>query len=522
MLQSSNQVLLLINISDMRNLGGLVKKFAKDKEINVITPINKESIPLVKKWMRFANVRYYEISTQEKIAITKDSVLIFELSSPLALYSNDPKFVSMFNKFIESEWNIAPRAEEKIREIETGKPVEEIVFMRGRENLFKLLPDFYRDAKTDIIVMTSKNGIMRTYKYLNKYLNEARSRGVRLRIITTITKENIEIAKNICAEVRHIDKVHAVAGCYDNSSLTMLDIKNDNISKNSPDDTILMINNSDTVEMMRQMLESVWENATSLEERISDLEGKPRNEMKVISGTENIYKIFREIISQAKKEICIISSEDTLERAIKYGTFELDKKMSKHVKVRYMIPITQKNLHLVKKAMEFAEIRHIDFTPIRSRMIDGEKCTMRYGAEDIASARELCLFSNIESYVANVKEYYEWLWKKAIPAEEKISELEEELNSRGKNEVSIIVDSIEHLKKYPIEKLHSSGVKINVLMPINGEETEYLKKISRFAQIRHVPEVFLLSIQAGKREGLFQNLWNSALSLEERIAEIES
>ncbi|MEK6809667.1 MAG: helix-turn-helix domain-containing protein [Nanoarchaeota archaeon] len=272
MINSGERVLLVLNISDIRNLVNIAKKASKNAEIDVMVPINKDNLELVKKWMRFADVRHYETSMQEKMAITENSVLIFEFSSPLALYSNDAKFASMFQSFLEAEWTVAASAEEKIMEIETGKLAEDIVFMRGRKNFFTALPDFFKELKKDLVIMTTQNGIIRIHKYLGKYLDDARSRGVSVRVITVVTKNNVEAARNIKAEVRHVDKVHSVTSCFDNQMLCMLDLKDDSPDIGSPDDIIMIINNKNMVKMMRYMLESVWADAEPLATRIAEIE----------------------------------------------------------------------------------------------------------------------------------------------------------------------------------------------------------------------------------------------------------
>ncbi len=573
-MQSSDRVLLMINISDMRYLVNFAKKATKNKELNVIVPVNRDSMPLVKKWMRFADVRHYQTSMQEKIAVTGDSVLIFEFGTPLALYSTDPKFVSMFRSFLEAEWSAAVPAETKLKEIETGKPAEEMVFMRGMENLYRLLPGFISETKKDLIVITSKNGVVRLHKYLNEHLKDALARGVKIRVITNLTKENIGLAKAMAAEVRHVDKVYAVAGCYDESRLVMIDIKSDMPTKSSPEDVVLITTNTDTVKMMRQMLESVWEDAIPLETRIAELEGRRIEEMKVIYGKENIYQVLREITTQAEKEICILSTEGTLERSMIEGTFDLGKNLSKKVKRRYILPITKRNVSLVKNAMEFAEVRHTDFTPIRIRMVDSERCTIRFGGDDIVYSQEMCVFSNMKSYVSSIKEYFEKTWAEAIPAEDRIAEIEtgkpreETYYLHGRQKLYRMMPQVIQDTKHDIiwttseiglvriyENLrniideHKNRLRIRCLAPVTKANIEFAKKLG--IEIRHIDKVYAVAdcyddsvavvinpkdddisndevMVTNKQEmvkmmrQMLESMWQRATPLEDREKELES
>ncbi len=425
-MQSSGRIFLMINISDMRYLVNFASRVAKNKELNVIVPVNKDSIPLVKKWTRFANMRHYQTSMQEKIAVTKDAVLIFEFGTPLALYSNDTKFVSMFRSFLEAEWGIATPAEAKIREIETGRPAEEIVLMRGRENLYNILPDFYNKAKNDIIIMTSGNGIVRIYRYLNKYLENARSRGVKCRVVTTITKNNIEAAKNIAADVRHIDKIHAVFSCYDDSMI-MHDAKNDDVSKNSLDDVVLITNNSGTVSMMRQMLESVWGNATPVDERIKELEtGKPREEMRYIYGRQKLYDMVPQLMKDTEKDVLWTTSEIGLNR-IHDNLGDVINQNKERIRIRCIAPITRNNIEFAKKLG--IEIRHIDDVYAVADCYDDSLAVIINPKDENVSNDEV-MITNKRETVKMMRQMLEGMWEHATPLEKREKQLEKQYTDK--------------------------------------------------------------------------------------------
>jgi sugar-specific transcriptional regulator TrmB len=419
MVQHAERVLLLINISDMRNIINVIKRVSKNREVNVIAPVGKDNIALVKKWMRFADVRHYETSIQEKVAITKDAVLIFELSSPLALYSNDPKFVSMFSSFFEAEWNLAIRAEEKIKEVETGKPAEEIVFVRGRESLYRMLPDLYREAKKDILITTSKNGAIRIFKYLNKYLGDAKTRNVKVRLITTVTRENMEIAKKINAEVRHVDKIHAVLACYDGSVLSMHDIKNDSVSLHSPDDTVMITNNSGMINMMKQMLENMWEHAMPLEERIAELEtGRPREETYYIYGRQKLYEMIPQFMGNAK-DVIWTAPENGLERIYSNlkGVIDLYKGRAR---IQCLAPITKANIEIAKKLG--IEIRHVDKIYAIADCYDDSLLTIITPQNNNPDDDEI-IVTNKHEFVKMIRQMLENMWEHATPLEKREKEL---------------------------------------------------------------------------------------------------
>ncbi len=442
-MNSSDRTLLLINISDMRNLINITRKASKNTEVNVIAPLNKDNIALAKKWMRFAEIRHYETSVQEKVAITKDAVLIFELSSPLALYSNDAKFVSMFRSFWEAEWNVAMPSSEKIKEIETGKPADEIVLLRGRENLYSMLPGFFKEAKNDVIVITYKNGLARMHKHLGKHMEEAKARGVRIHVITTVTKDNMEYAKNIHAEIRHVDKVHAIAGCYDNNRLVMINTKSDTISKNSPDDTIMIVNNSDTVSMMRQMLESMWEHAVPLEERIAELEtGKPHEETRYIYGRQKLYDMVPQLLEDTEHDVLWTTSETGLVRIYNNLKHVIDEHKNR-VHIRCIAPITKSNIEIAKKLG--IEIRHIDNVYALADCYDDSLAVIINPKDDDISNDEV-MITNKRETVKMMRQMLESIWDHATPLEEREEDLSKKYTDKE------LIESIALEKMY--EKAH--------------------------------------------------------------------
>ena len=582
--KASKNCTMMINSSDIRRLSYSVKDASKKMKIRVLSPINADNKNLAKKWLSFSELRHYEAENNVKIVIIDDSeILVFQTNVPMALYSNDPQFVAMLISFVSSIWENSPPGKDKLNQLETGKPIEEIRQIRGRENIYQELGNMYGSLKKDAILMTTSHGTVRYYKYLRKFAESAIKRGVRIRILTHVNKTSTDYIKKLTdagIEIRHVENIYAVLSCYDESYMNMMRVRNDNTSLKS-DDISIITNQEYTVKMMRQMLEEMWIHGIDALQMVENLEkGTPIKEMKVITGKENIYKLLRDITSQAKKEICMIATEKSLERAIKHDYLNIDKKLSKKTKIRYIIPITKNNIELAKKAMKFAEVRHVKFTPIRVRIIDSEKCTIRYGGEESEYLEEgICVFSNVDSYVATMKDYFEKIWMEAVDAEEKIKQIEigkpveetriisgkekiykilSEITTQAKKEICImstegtldrsIKEGTLELGKRSAER----GVRLRYIFPITKKNKDIVKKAMKFAEIRHIDftpirmrmvddekctlrygsedvkysnEVCIFSntkSYVSTAKEFFENTWNSAIPVGDRIKELET
>ena len=421
-------VSLMINISDLRRLFYVARDASKRIKLNVLVPINKENKILVKQWMRFADVRHYEMNTQVKMAIVDDAeVVVFQTNNPIALNSKDRQFSSLMKSFFHSAWDTSPLGRDKIEEIETGKPAEEVRNIRGRKDIYDTIFGLIDKTTKEIVLNTTSAGVLRLQKYFKKKLNEAAARGVMIRCLAPITKHNAEAAKQLGIEIRHVDRAQTIMSCFDNSYLLLVHVRKDAITMELPEDYAILTNQGSTVDTMFQMFENMWANSTSLEARIQELQtGKPVEKVEILRGNGTIYEATKGAAARANQEICNISTEFSPERAIKFGTSDVDRgRAQAGVKLRYIFPITKKNANLIKKFMEFAEVRHIDFTPIRVRIVDNKNCFVRYGGEEFNSLSEqVCICSSASNYVSTMKSYFEKVWEEAIPAEERIRKLE--------------------------------------------------------------------------------------------------
>jgi len=568
---------LMINISDLRRLFYIAREAAKRIELRVLVPVNKENKNLIKRWMRFANVHHYETQTQVKIAISDDSeVLVFQTNNPVALHSKDKQFTGLLKGFFHSAWESSPNGKDKIAEIETGKPVEEVRNIRGRKDIYNAINELIDKTRREILLNTTSAGVVRVSKFFRKKLEEAIKRGVQVRCLAPIIKHNMEAAKRLGIEIRHVDRAETIMSSFDNSYVILVHVRKDAVTLNSPDDYAIVTNQSSTVETIRQMFEGMWADSTSLEARIQELEtGKPVEKVEILRGNDTIYQYTKDISARAKQEICNISTEFSPERAVKFGTLDVDRNRAQAgVKMKYVFPITEKNVQLIKKFMEFAEVRHIDFSPIRVRILDDRACLVRYGGEELGPVSEqVCMYSGAAHYVSTMKSYFEQVWKNAVPAEERIRELETgkpaertELIKGVDNVFDNVTDAMQKCKKELIvcvteygmslalnkrrqlfKELTKKGVRIRYITVITDKNLENVRELSKLVELRHF-EISLplivtdsecmltskvekgdphelirsnVSGMASRLRDLIENIWSVAVPAEERIRQME-
>ena len=91
--------------------------------------------------------------------------------------------------------------------IELVEPTDLSGSLRGRHNLYNHLELLIRNAEESVTIMTTSQGMMRKIEGLKPVFEKIKKRGVKIRIAAPLTKDCIQVVKDIngVAEVRHTD-----------------------------------------------------------------------------------------------------------------------------------------------------------------------------------------------------------------------------------------------------------------------------------------------------------------------------
>jgi two-component system, OmpR family, sensor histidine kinase VicK len=177
----------------------------------------------------------------------------------------------------------------------------------------------------------------------------------------------------------------------------------------------------------------------------------------------------------------------------------------KGLKLRYITDITDKNLPYCKKLMELVELRHLDNVKANFAVSDTHYMAATVLAEKTPVPQ--VIYSNVKTLVAQQQYIFDSLWDKAIPAEQRIEEIERQierpllevirmpekaiqkylsLTRSAKEEVFLILptaDSFQRDKRIGViaalVDAAKNGIKVRILSPIDektGQSLEELKE----------------------------------------------
>jgi two-component system sensor histidine kinase VicK len=260
---------------------------------------------------------------------------------------------------------------------------------------------------------------------LKKYI-EASKRGVRIRQITEITKNNILDCKKLmdCMKLRHLDGLYGYFVVVDGKMFNSHAYGQE--AKSFPH----MVTSTVKVFVQQQQFffETLWNKGIPAEERIREIEeGIEPERTEVWRDPNEISMKAIEILTHAKigydhcidwKGPSIIVNNESIKKAylqlIRSGAH-----------IRLLTDITQDNVSYCKQLSSLLlKVRHLDQIKGNFGIVDRKY----YGGTAYtreSAPPEHYLFSNVREFVEQQQSFFEMLWERAVPAEQRIKEIEE-------------------------------------------------------------------------------------------------
>jgi two-component system, OmpR family, sensor histidine kinase VicK len=349
---------------------------------------------------------------------------------------------------------------------------------------------------------------------IGKEFIELKNRGIKLRFIIEITKDNISQCKDLLkiVELRHVSNIKGNFGIADRTYYWSLPIIKEGLL---PLD-LIWSNIKAFVDQQQFLFETLWNKATPVEQRIDEIKEGKEFDIEVLRRSDITLDIYLDIVQYALKEIFFIfSTPKSFIRQLK--AIYLAKQVSKErgVKVRILTPINETvEKWIIKLSKEEEEEENISadkkydtdiftYSDIQIRPIEkmsntkatilvvdkSESLVMELKddtKDTFIEAIGLSTHSNIKARVLSYVAIFENLWKQSELYEE-IKETNE--NLRIANEQLKINDKIQkefidtaaHELKTPIQPILSlSYLLINKIK--DQQQQEMLKVIYKNAK----------------------------------------
>jgi two-component system, OmpR family, sensor histidine kinase VicK len=170
---------------------------------------------------------------------------------------------------------------------------------------------------------------------------------------------------------------------------------------------------------------------------------KKHEQTEMLIGAEVTTKRMSELFSNVSKKFdgCANSTAPSIAMTIFRDAYE-DMK-SRGVKIRWVTDITKDNLRDCKDLMQYAEVRHISCLNENFRVSETEYIAATTTKEGLPIPK--LTYSNSKEIVGQKQYIFDILWDKAVPAEQRIKEIEQENESQR---IAVIYDARQALELY--------------------------------------------------------------------------
>jgi two-component system, OmpR family, sensor histidine kinase VicK len=149
-------------------------------------------------------------------------------------------------------------------------------------------------------------------------------------------------------------------------------------------------------------------------------------ETKIVYGTENIINQMLQIFPKIKEryDICIDCEGVAAFVENQPLWHEYTALKSRPVGLRFLTEVTVSNISYCREIMKVAELRHLDELKTNFGIADGSIYSTNVTLADEHIPTQM-IFSNVKALAQGQQYIFDTLWNKAVPAEQKIKEIEE-------------------------------------------------------------------------------------------------
>jgi two-component system, OmpR family, sensor histidine kinase VicK len=299
----------------------------------------------------------------------------------------------------------------------------------GTQNVLDTELQFFSKSneKIDTCMNYTRLQLAIEIEQIKKAFIDAKNRGVRLRYLTEITKENISFCKelmNIVDELRHLDGIKGNFMLSESEYLAPLIL----FIKGEIAPQIFYSNIKQVIEHQQYVFDTLWEKAISAAEKIKEIEeGLEPEFFDVITDRERVCRIFIDLASSAKKEmLALLPNDKSMVRLDRLGVIDHMIRASQNGAIIKIIcpPLDEINSNITKKISDNApNIRILNDNDLPYGMYLYNKKFLRAelkvpNADNISESVEFATYSNSKTSVESSKSVFELLWNERMINEE--------------------------------------------------------------------------------------------------------
>lgn len=148
--------------------------------------------------------------------------------------------------------------------IEFIEPSDMSGSLKGRQNVYNHLDMMIKNAKDNVVLVTTVEGLNRKMESLKTTIEKAKKKGVSIRIAAPITSENIKVARELAkvADVRALNKEHGRFVVVDNDQMMFMLLDDKKVHPNY--DVGIWLSSDFFAKSLGQMFDLAWKEFTPI------------------------------------------------------------------------------------------------------------------------------------------------------------------------------------------------------------------------------------------------------------------
>ena len=383
--------------------------------------------------------------------------------------------------------------------------------LRGTEDTRRAIVSFFSNASmVSVYADSSAPSITIETDYIKKCYKDLKTRNVKVRWVTEITKDNLPHCKDLMkyTEVRHLDGIKGNFGVSDTEYIATASLKDA-----QPVPELIYSSAKSVVDLNKFVFDTLWGKAIPAENKIREIEERIiTNETRTIKDP---VEILQETIGMVRRsnQYSVCSVADGLIYAYNYSfdVFRelLDRyKIGKHKGVRWVTNIEDNQDSKLSEAIEAfrrlgMQIRHIKSIPPISFGVSEKEMGLTVENMRGGSLNTSAIFSNELAFIEHFAVAFEEIWNRAIDAQERIEEIQQEkktfidiienpmeiqtryqaLISSAKQQVLLFLPTTTAYRREEkigifesLEKAAARGADIRILLPIDEDIQQKIQK----------------------------------------------
>lgn len=306
----------------------------------------------------------------------------------------------------------------------SGRPkrfLQRTVVFYGGDKMTEILLKAFASAKSRWDVCADKMGptVSMGVDTIKKGTYDMFRRGVKIRYLTEITKENLDFVKELTkmAEVRHLE------GMTGGMAVSELEyVAAATLIEKEPTPHLIYSNVKEIVAQQQCIFQALWATAKLAEERMAEVEeGREPEFFESIRDRNEASDIFQSLVITSKEEILLqLPSSKTLEQLQKLRAIDklVEKSTNPSLVIKVITPVDLQNDTAVKNICERApgiSIRQGDESTNLLLIVDNTKLLSaeltNAQDDDFQDSLGLTVYSNRGQIVRAFESFFETHWK---------------------------------------------------------------------------------------------------------------